>query len=187
MHKKRPDPIDDLNQVTQAVRADFGRLTAAQLNWKPSAESWSVAQCLDHLITINSLYFPVLEAIGAGTNKPTFWDRYSPLSGFLGETLIRTLSPEYPRKTKTNAKAEPSASEIDATIVERFVQHQAELTGHIRRIPAHVDPHKTIVTSPLLAWVTYSLADCLTLLSVHERRHLVQARRVTEHTQFPMS
>lgn len=170
--------VNELEQVTRDVQTAFGHLSAEQLNWKPAPESWSIAQCLDHLITINRLYFPLLKSLQAGPPQPTWWEKYSPLSGFLGKTLIRTLSPDYSGKAKTSPKAEPSASRIDDAVVDRFVQHQADLIAHLRQVPPGVDPKTTIITSPLLGWVTYSLDDCLTILAVHEKRHLLQARRV---------
>lgn len=176
---------NELEQVTQSTRAAFGRLSRDQLNWKPTADGWSIAQCLDHLITINSLYFPRLASLRTGPGRPTFWERYSPFSGLLGKLLIKTLSPEYPRKMKTSPKAEPSSSRIDDGILDRFVRHQAELIEHLQRIPHSVDRGTTIVTSPLLRWVTYSLDDCLTILVVHEKRHFQQAMRVMEAEAFP--
>jgi hypothetical protein len=172
--------VTDLEQVTRNSRTAFSALSNEQLNWKPAPASWSVAQCLDHLITINRLYFPLLETLKAGPAKPTSWERYSPLSGFLGKALIKALSPNQSRKTKTRPMAEPSASVIDDGVVDRFVRHQTELIGHLKAIPPSVDLKKTIVTSPLLRWVTYSLEDCVTILAVHEQRHFLQATRVME-------
>lgn len=177
--------VNELEQVAVGVQATFGSLSGPQLNWKPAPRNWSVAQCLDHLITINRLYFPLLESLQAGAAKPTAWERFSPFSGLLGRMLITTLSPDNPKKTKTSPKAEPSASDIGEAIVEHFAQHQAELIGHIRALPPDIDRTKTIVTSPLLSWVTYSLDDCLTILTVHEQRHVQQARRVTQTEGFP--
>ena len=179
--------VNDLEQVTRSTQAAFRRLSNEQLNWKPASKSWSLAQCLDHLITINRLYFPLLESLKTGPSKLTLWERYSPLSGVLGKILIKTLSPEHPKKMKTSSKAEPFVSQIDDGIVDRFVQHQTELIGHLRKIPFSVDQKKVIITSPLLRWVTYSLDDCITILAVHEKRHFLQARRVMEADGFPES
>ena len=172
--------ISDLESVSDDVRSSFGELTTAQLNWKPSEKEWSVAQCLDHLITINSLYFPVFEKMRTGGFASTFWERYSPFSGFFGRYLIKAMSPENPKKMKTSRKAFPSASEIDGAIVVRFQDHNRELARHVANLPAEFDL-KTIMTSPLAGFVTYSLDDCLTMLVVHERRHLRQAKRVLEN------
>jgi hypothetical protein len=86
---------------------------------------------------------------------------------------------------ETSKKAYPSASEIDAGIVERFQDHNRELAAHVANIPAEFDL-KTIMTSPLSGFVTYGLDDCLTILVVHERRHLLQAKRVMESNRFPV-
>jgi hypothetical protein len=175
-----------LEEVTRETQAAFGSLSTDQLNWKPAERAWSVAQCLDHLVTINSLYFPVFDAMSTGPVRPTFWERHSPFSGWLGRLLIRTLSPEYPKKTKTTAKAEPSASLIDG-VIDRFAQHQAELIGRLRKIPDSIDPAGTIITSPLLRLITYSLDDCFTIMTVHEKRHVEQAKRVMGAEGFPQT
>ncbi len=169
--------IADLGSISGEAREAFGGLTVEQLNWKPSEKSWSVAQCLDHLITINSLYFPVFENLRTATLPNTFLERVSPLSGFFGRTLIKAMSPENPKKMKTSKKAYPSASDIDAGIVERFEEHNRELAGRIEKISPEIDLSR-IITSPLAGFVTYSLDDCLTMLVVHERRHVLQAKRV---------
>ena len=171
--------IADLGSISDEAGLMFGTLTGPQLNWKSSQKTWSVAQCLEHLITINSLYFPVFEKMRSGGVSNTFWEKHSPLSGFFGRYLIKASGPENPKKMKTSKKAYPSASEIGSDIVVRFQEHNKELAGHIGAISHDVDL-KTIITSPLAGFVTYSLDDCLTILVVHERRHLLQAKRVME-------
>lgn len=46
---------------------------------------------------------------------------------------------------------------------------------------------RTIITSPALNFVTYSLMDAYRILVVHERRHFQQARRVIEESGFPVN
>ena len=169
--------ITDLESISEDARGAFGNLTGTQLNWKQDAKSWSVAQCLDHLITINSLYFPIFEKLKSGPVEKTLLEKYSPLSGFFGRYLIKASGPENPKKMKTSKIAYPSASEIDDAIVGKFEEHNRELGRYIGNISPNVDP-ATIITSPLAGFVTYSLDDCLTILVVHERRHLLQAKRV---------
>jgi hypothetical protein len=65
------------------------------------------------------------------------------------------------------------------------VEHQHQIVDHLRRLPDDVDPARTIITSPLLGLVTYSLDDCFTIMVVHCQRHLGQAKRVTETAGFP--
>ena len=176
----------ELDAVSINAQESFGHLTSAQLNWKPDDKSWSVAQCLDHLITLHSQYFPLFERMAAGEAKPTLWEKASPLSGFFGRYLIKSLDPANLKKLKAPGKAQPSTSEISGDIVHRFCDHQYQLIEHLHRIPADADPVKTIITSPLLGIITYSLDDCYTILVVHCQRHIGQAQRVTENEGFPL-
>jgi uncharacterized damage-inducible protein DinB len=172
--------VSDLNAISEDSRVSFGDLTAEQLNWKPSEKSWSVAQCLDHLITINSLYFPLFEKLRSSDIESTFLEKHSPLSGFFGRYLINAMRPENPKKMKTSRKAYPSASDIDSGIVMRFEDHQRELGDRICKISPDAALSR-IITSPLASVVTYSLDDCLTMLVVHEHRHMQQAKRVVSN------
>jgi hypothetical protein len=177
----------ELRQVADDARSTYGSLSAEQLNWKPAEKSWSIAQCFDHLITTHSLYFPLFERLAAGEVKTNFLENYSPLSGFFGRFLIKSMRPENEKKMKTTAKARPSASEIGGDIIERYGDHQAQMIEHLRKLPPDIDPAKTFVTSPLMGLVTYSLDDCYTILAVHGPRHFNQAKRVMEMDGFPKS
>jgi len=169
-----------LKHVANDARSTFGSLSTSQLNWKPAEKSWSVAQCFDHLITTHSLYFPVFARLATGNASASFWEKTSPLSGFFGRFLIKGLDPKNLKKMKTTSKAQPSSSEIGGDIIERFCAHQDEIIESLRKLPESIDAKKTIITSPLLGIVTYSLDDTFTILVVHCQRHFDQAKRVME-------
>src|SRR4051812_5078752 len=90
----------DLDAVSMNAQEFFGDPTQAQLNWKPDDKSWSVAQCLDHLIATHNQYLPLFKRMAAGEAKPTFWEKTSPLSGFFGRYLIKSLDPANLKKIK---------------------------------------------------------------------------------------
>ena len=126
----------------------------------------------------------MLERAARGERRPSAWERWSPLSGFFGRMVERSLNQEGGRKFKAPAKLVPAASEVEPDIVERFAAHQRGLAEQVRRA-AHVDFGKTVVTSPVSGFVTYSLLDALRIVVAHERRHFRQARRVTRTQGFP--
>jgi hypothetical protein len=41
------------------------------------------------------------------------------------------------------------------------------------------------MASPFLRVITYSVLDALRLIAAHDRRHMEQARRVTQMPEFP--
>jgi len=173
-----------LGAVTAEAREVFGGLSAARLNWKPSAERWSVGQCFDHLIKTNGTFFRGMERIADGTYKSSAWARVSPLSGFFGRMILRSLDPVKGRKSKAPRVFEPSKSDVDAEVMERFASHQEELARRMRAT-AGVDLRRTMVTSPVAAVATYSLLDAYRIVVAHERKHFEQARRVLEDERFP--
>ena len=175
----------ELKTVADNAMATFGGLSTEQLSWKPDAKSWSVAQCFDHLMVTHSLYFPLFEQLASGDVKMSFWENYSPFSGFFGRFLIRGLDPKNLKPMKTTAKASPSSSEIGGDIIRRFCDHQLELIAAIKKLSDSIDPAKTIITSPLLGAITYSLDDAFTFVPMHCERHFNQAKRVTEAAGFP--
>ena len=176
--------VTELGEIAEEARREFGRLSAAQVNWKPSAEEWSVGQCFEHLMKTNGGFAPVLARIARGERRETAWEKWSPLSGFFGRMLERTLAREGGRKFKAPAKLHPASSEVAPDVVERFAAHQRELADQLRGV-AHVDLKKTVVTSPVSGLVTYSLLDAIRIVVAHERRHFRQAQRVTKAQGFP--
>lgn len=174
----------ELKTSADAVKADFGGLSFERLNWRPAEKSWSVAQCLDHVIVTHSLYFPLFERLAAGDVNPTLWQRVSPLSGFFGRFLIKSLDPANMKPMKTTSKAMPSSSDIDAGIIDRYSEHQQQMIAALERLPVDIDT-SMIITSPLLSIVTYTLADTLVFVPMHCKRHFLQAKRLTEAGGFP--
>jgi len=176
--------ISEIEKISGEAKKIFGHLNAEQINWKPSETSWSVGQCFDHLIKINSAYFGEFESIIKGEKKQKFWETYSPLSGFFGNLMFKSLSPKAERKLKAPKIARPSASNISPTIIEDFVNHQAELADKIRQTE-NLETKKIIITSPFIKAITYSLFDGYRIIVTHEKRHFQQAERVKQMEEFP--
>ena len=181
---KLPALITEANNIAAETKSTFGRLTPTQLNWKPSAERWSVAQCFEHLLTTNKGYFPPIEGVIAGI-KPTFWQRMPLLPGLAGKLLIKSLDPKSTRKIKAPKKFQPAQSDISASVLDDFVDLQAKIVDKMRSTE-HLDLEKIIITSPFASAITYSMMDAYRVIVVHERRHFEQARRVTEEAAFPV-
>ena len=187
MSERMSNVTTELRSTAEEAKAMFGGLSNRQLNWKPSEKSWSIAQCLDHLITAHSLYFPLFTRLADGDLRQTFWEKHSPLSGFFGRFLIKSLDPKNPTKMKTTSKGQPSTSEIGGDIIERFAEHQRVMAEHLERLPADIEPETFTITSPLLGFATYTLGDALIFLPKHCRRHFDQAKRVLESKEFPLA
>jgi hypothetical protein len=175
--------ITEMEEISTDAQKAFGGFSAAQINWKPSAESWSVGQCFEHLIKTNELFYGELEKIARGERQNSFWENWSPLTGFGGKLLINSLKKDE-RKFKAPTPKIVPPSDIDENIIEKFAAHQAELIEKIKGCET-ADWRKTVITSPFVKLMTYRLSDGFTVVVEHEKRHYRQAERVANLENFP--
>jgi len=174
----------ELDAIAADASAAFGRLDARQINWKADASSWSVAQCLEHLLTANRQMVEMADQALDATRGRTLWQRLPIWPGLLGRMLVRTQSPNATRRFKAPGKAQPAASALDTAIVGRFVDQQRELIAKLDA-SATRDLAGAVMASPFLGIVTYSVLDGWRLIAAHERRHVQQAKRVMAMPGFP--
>lgn len=172
-----------VNNIAAETTTTFGDLAASQLNWKPSPERWSVAQCFDHLLTTNRGYFPIIDGVLAG-QKRTFWQRVPLLPGLMGKLLIKSLDPASARKLKAPKKFQPAQSDVSATVINDFVDQQSKIIEKMKATE-HLASERIIISSPIAAPITYSLMDAYRIIVVHEQRHFQQAKRVIAESGFP--
>ena len=186
MNEQLDKLIRDAGTIVEQAQSSFGKLSSTQLNWKPSAERWSIAQCFDHLITTNKGYLPIIESVRTGTKKTTFWERLPVLPGLAGKLLIKSLDPASTRKIKAPKRFEPAQSNISARVIEDFGAQQNQVIEGMKAT-SHLDLEKLVVTSPAVASgvVTYSLMDAYRIIVVHELRHFQQAKRLAAESGFP--
>jgi hypothetical protein len=183
MNGKLTKTINEIEKISADAQKTFGELSAEQVNWRPSETGWSVGQCFDHLIKSNELFFDELDRIASGNRKNSFLESFSPLSGFFGGFLIKSLKKDE-RKFKVPAQKIVPPSDIEPNIIKIFAAHQTELAEKIKKTE-NADWNKTKVTSPFFSLATYSLSDGYTAIVEHEKRHFRQAERVLQAEGFP--
>ena len=186
MDYKSADLSSVISAVTQGAadtNSTFGNLSPSQLNWKPSAERWSVGQCFEHLITSNKGYLPIIDDVLKG-RKQSVWERMPLLPGLAGKLLIKSLDPANTRKMKAPKSFEPAQSNISASVINDFIDQQTRIAEKMKATE-HLDLERIVITSPALGAITYSLMDAYRIIVVHEHRHFQQAKRVTEEAAFP--
>jgi len=184
MNDALPQLIEELHAVAADARSTFGRLTNEQLNWKPSPDEWSVAQCLDHLVVSNEEFFPLIDKIKRGAHKPSLKERVPILPRVFGSLVLNAVKPEGQRKLKAAKPFQPSTSKIGADIVSRFENQQEEIAKQMKATE-NFDLRKIIVTSPIASFVTYSVFDAYRIIVAHDQRHVAQAKRVMAREGFP--
>ncbi|CAN5340589.1 hypothetical protein BH20ACI2_BH20ACI2_22230 [soil metagenome] len=90
----------DLQKVADDARETFGSLSAVQLNWKPSDENWSIAQCFEHLIVTNELYFPNIQRVIDGNHRNNFYSKIPFATDLIAFAMKNSLNPNQSKKMK---------------------------------------------------------------------------------------
>lgn len=176
--------LSELKTLSGNVKKFFAHLNAEQLNWQPATQKWSIAQCLDHLVVSNSLYFSTFDDLLANRKKSTLMEQMPFLPNIFGNMLIKAMQ-DNTKKFKTQSVFKPSQSEINSNIVAQFIDHQEKLMGYLNKLE-NVDKN-IVITSPAASFVVYRLSHLYQLLLVHEKRHFQQAIRVMQDNRFPQN
>ena len=178
------DLIVSINNTTQQLSQNFSLLTNEQLNWKPDVSKWSIAQCLDHLIVSNSSYFPTFDKLINKTYQLPLLQKLNPFNKVFGPIMVRHLGPQSKQKLKNPKIFTPSTSTLPSTIIDDFSKHQEILINYFNELN-FLDKDKIVITSPASSFITYSLHHAMQIITVHEQRHINQAKNVLNHPNYP--
>lgn len=174
--------LTEIDRLTLLFSSEFSGLNEDELNWKPDANSWSIAQHLDHLIVINQTYFPIFAALKSGEYTPPFWGKLGFLVNFFGAAVLNAVKPEQKKKVKTFTIWEPSASSLSGDILEQFSAHQTALKNQIVASESLLQ-QGVIISSPANRIIVYRLETAFDIIVAHEQRHLEHAIGVLNRLQ----
>jgi hypothetical protein len=169
--------IAGLNRLMTSFTTEFGQLDAEQLNQKPNANAWSIGQVIDHIITVNETYFPIVEAIRAGGYTTPWTGKVPFLVNWFGDFILKGVEPTRQKKIETFPVWEPAKSEVRADIVQHFAEHQSQLAEWMANCKDLVEAG-TVISSPANRFIVYKIGRAFDIIVAHEERHLNQAREV---------
>ena len=177
MKTKIQEWLQRIDQITAAFNNYFGQMTNEQLNSKPNAATWSIAQNIDHLMVINNSYLPAIEEIRAGKQKLGRLSKLDFMTRFFGNFILKSVGPSRKRKMKTFPVWEPSKSDVEGDILAKFTEHQENLK---KLIASSEDllTKGTLIASPANKNIVYKLEVAFEIIVMHEQRHLAQAKEI---------
>ena len=155
------------------VRAIDG-LADAQLHFKPQPDSWSIADCVEHLAVTEDLMFAL---VSKGAPNPDGVPLDPVKDGRFSAAVV-----DRSRKVAAPPGARPHghfASTQEAVAHfrkgrERALAYTRDCTHDLRRL---FTPH------PLLGEI--DCYRCLLLLALHPARHAAQIEEIKQHPEFP--
>ena len=175
---------EKLEKHIEAVRRFGNVFNPQQLNWKQDEKSWSIAQCLDHIIISDQQYFNGIKKAIELTTTGQLIEKKPYRPSLFGRWFAHMMKPRSFFKFKTFPIFQPSARTEGKKILEDFIRHEQELLILIKKCDGwDVNPVK--LRSPVNSFFKFSLGESFAILVNHQERHLEQARRVAENAGFP--
>jgi hypothetical protein len=180
----RPDIAaleDGFDAAERDARALVTRLTETLGAWRADANSWTVAECLDHLAVANRVYLRAMQPAAERALRQGRRRRRPAKPGVIGGWFVRSLEPPVkPRfRGKAPASIRPRVAPSLHDAFDQFLASQDEVRAFVRRY-ADIDLAGARFPNPFIRGVRFSLATGLHVIAAHERRHLWQAWRVRQ-------
>lgn len=177
--------IDEIDAGGRVAEALASPLTDAQFSFSVDpGRAWSIAQCLDHLATMNAVYCrPLGETVEAARQKGlTGGGPIAP--SFFGRKFIASLEPPVTRKVRTPKAGTPRVSGSRDEILAAYRASHDTIRAIVRKA-AGIDVNRATFKNPFLPLVRVRVGTALRILAAHERRHLWQAEQVRSAAAFP--
>jgi hypothetical protein len=182
------DELENYRRQFETINRDAHRLldglVDAQLVWRPRVESWSIADCLNHLVvtgrvSLTHIHSAVVEARSRNQFSSGF-----PWRSVLGSLLIRLMDAPPKLKFKAPQFYAPVLNLTAPEIVNNFFLLQDEMVLELYEAEG-LNLARVKVGNPFSKWLKLSLGQEFAFTAAHERRHLWQAWRVRENATFP--
>jgi len=170
-----------IDEIDSKVVKLFGSLGSSQLTFRPNADRWSIAECLDHILRTNLCYFEEFKVVSVGNYRNSLWKRLNPFTKTIGRSMIKTLGPERSKTFSSPKLFIPEHGKHDG-IIDRFLTSQETLKDYISRLHGS---KKIIIYSPVSAVITLHIEHAFQILVGHEERHLLQAEGILNEKDFP--
>ncbi len=174
----------EFEELSTAATALVTPLSNEQFTWRPAPDSWSVAQCVDHLNAVAREYLPMLDEAIANAVRRGMYTPGPYVYNWVGRLMVYLVKPTTRMRSKAPHVFLPVEGRRREEILAAFRAYQVQYIDRLRQASG-LDLARARVTSPAVWWIRMPLGSAFAMTIAHEQRHLAQARRVLETTGFP--
>lgn len=170
-------------EETKILRDEISELRSGfqeeLFNRVPDRGGWNAYECFHHL---NLTYKAYLPNIHKGVTKFNGTAATEYKSGFAGDRMIRSMAPskgDIPesKKVKTFKKINPDRQpKFVANPIDRFLEYTDDFEALVEQIENY-DLGKIRVNSLIGPVIRFKLGDALQIVHVHNKRHIIQAKK----------
>lgn len=176
---ERKAAIESLNKTKDDLLASVKGLSVEQLNFKSSPESWSVAECVEHIAISETNLFGMIQGTLKEQAIPT---KKSEIKLTDEQVFAAIVDRSY--KVKTQEAFVPTGKfGSHETTIEEFVNKRKANTDYIKATQDDLRNH--FFTFPGEALGTVDSYQLFYFMSGHTKRHTLQIEEVKSNPSFP--
>jgi hypothetical protein len=177
-----PAELLGLLDAVAACEREATRLVAdlsdEEVNWQQTpGQSWSVAQCLEHLTLMNEFYLRGFAPLVDQARQKGIGPFNGLSSSAVGRWFVRSQEPPVKRRMKAPAQVVPASNLRRDGLVDKFVRSH-DLYRAIVQTAGDVDISRVKGPNPFFKAVKMRVSTVLQIIPAHDRRHLWQAGNV---------
>ena len=177
-------PLDECQRRFERARTEFSRLVYGlndiQFNWRPEAERWSAAECIDHCVVVGTLMNRNIDDAIVRANERNLRSDGPFRYGAFGNFFVKAVGPSdeaRKRKFKAPKAYTPTSNHSIGRLSEAFDRLQTEFADRLARADG-LDLARIKVPSAaggVGVLIRLSLGQWFALLANHQDRHIAQA------------
>src|SRR5690554_157376 len=164
---------ETLKNIEKAVAG----LSKEQMHFKPSDESWSISQCLEHIILTENMIFGMIKE---NMEKPENPERREEIKFTDKEIMARVVDRTEKYKAPEMLIAKGKYDDAETALKDLNTQRE-EILSFIQNTPIN-DLRNRVNDSPAGATDTY---QSLLFLAGHTARHTLQIEEIKTASNFP--
>jgi hypothetical protein len=180
--------IDDFRKQFEQISADADALVTPlgqeQFVWKPGPNRWSIAECLEHMNATARAYLPAIDEGIADAIRHGAYAEGPFQYNLIGRIFSRLMEPPARFRMRAAIDKQPGPERPKRETLAGFRAYQVQYVDRLRQANG-IDLSRSCVRSPLASWIRIPLGSAFASMAAHERRHLWQARKITEMAGFP--
>lgn len=148
-----------------------------ELNFKITHDKWSVLECIEHLNLYSHFYNPEIKnCIETKHSKSNTLF----VSGLIGNYFVKTMLPKKKlNNMKTFKDKDPSGSNLDTKVLDKFICQQKELIELIEN-SKNCNLTKTKTAISISKFIKIRLGDTFRFIIAHNERHIIQAQNTLQ-------
>ncbi|MCL5246337.1 DinB family protein [Cellulophaga sp. 20_2_10] len=168
--------VTEMTKTTKYLLQAIKGLSPEQLNFKSSPESWSVAECVEHIAVSESNIFGAVEAAVKTPADASKRDLVKITDDeVIGFMLDRTKKAKAPEAFKPSGKFGSHKETVKA-----FLKKRKQNIKYAKKTEDNLRNHYGEMPFGVVDGV-----QLMVFISAHSERHILQIKEIMSHTDFP--